>query len=329
MPRPGVLILALMAALGAWFVTSQGGPGVLTRGVQTWRGSSPENTPDAKPANSHTIRIASWDLDGFGAEELKQPEIMEIALRILRQFDVIALQRVTSPEAFILPSLVDQVNLQGLHYDFVIGPRTGDEGSQQQIAILFNTDRVEVDRLRMYSVADPDDLMLHEPLVASFRCRELLPQQAFTFSLVNVFIDESETEVERNFLPQIYQAVTQDGRREDDIIMAGNFQASAESLTELLGGTSMRTVVVELPTGLGTLEKTDNVVLSVAATTEFTGRAGVLDFLREFNLSLEQARKLTTHLPVWAEFTLQEGGVPGRVADQRLNSGSLSSTLQR
>jgi deoxyribonuclease-1-like protein len=329
MPRSGVLILALMAAIGAWFVTSQGGPGALTRGVHRQTASAPESSPHGTATDTYAIRIASFDLNGFGAEELKQPETMDIAVRIIRKFDLIALQRITSPEAFILPGLVDQINQQGPHYDFVVGPRTGDAGKQQQLAILFNSDRLEIDRLRLYSVADPDDLILNEPLVASFRCREVAPREAFTFSLVNILIDESETDVERNFLPQIYQAVTQDGRREDDIVMAGNFQANAQMLTELLGGTSMRTVVVELPTGLGTDEQTDNIVLSLAATTEFTGRAGVLDFLREFNLSLEQARKLTDHLPVWAEFTLQEGGLPGRVADRRLKSGSLSSSSPR
>lgn len=329
MPRPGVLVLALMAALGAWFVTSQGGPSALTGRTQTIEKSARDVQSSKQAGSTPFVRVASLDLHGFTAEKLKQSETMEIACRVLKQFDVIAVQRITSLEAFVLPGLVDQMNRDGDYFDYVIGPRTGDAAALQQLAILFNTHKIEIDRARIYSVADPDDLMLHEPLVASFRCRGLAPQDAFTFSLVNIFVDESEKEVERNFLPQVYQAVTQDGRREDDVIMAGNFQADPLEVSELLQGTSMRPVIFELPTGLGSQQRTDNLILSVAATTEFTGRTGVFDFLREFNLSLEVARQWTDHLPVWAEFYLNEGGLPGRVALRRLTSGRPSSTPQR
>jgi hypothetical protein len=53
-----------------------------------------------------------------------------------------------------------------------------------------------------------------------------------------------------------------------------------------------------------------------SATDEFTGRWGVCDFLREFNLSVEGARETSPHLPVWAEFAKYEGGDQGRVASR-------------
>ena len=57
----------------------------------------------------------------------------------------------------------------------------------------------------------------------------------------------------------------------------------------------------------------DNIVMPVKATDEFNGRAGVFDFLRQYNLSIEQAHQVSDHLPVWAEFYANEGGQPGRV----------------
>ncbi len=328
MPRPGVLLLAMVSAVGAWLVLSQGNLPSLSSGTGGWPTGS-DKAVELAATNRSTpafLRIATLDLNGFGSTELSKPDVMQILIRVCDRFDVIALQRITSPEAFILPGIIDQLNQHGRHFDFVVGPRTGEEGSQQQLAIVFDADRVEVDRMHMYSVADPDDLMLHEPLVASFRCRGLPPREAFTFSLVNVYIDESEVERERSVLKQIYQSVTQDGRHEDDVLLLGNFQTGAKILAELFGASSMRTTVVELRTGIATGDQSDNLVFSVVATTEFTGRTGVSDFLRELNLSAEQARELTDHLPVWAEFTVNEGGVPGRVASARLNSGPLSST---
>ena len=58
----------------------------------------------------------------------------------------------------------------------------------------------------------------------------------------------------------------------------------------------------------------DNILFSQLATTEFTGRAGVFDLIREFNLTMDDALAISDHFPVWSEFSIYEGGQPGRVA---------------
>ncbi len=50
------------------------------------------------------------------------------------------------------------------------------------------------------------------------------------------------------------------------------------------------------------------------AMVEAGEAAGVLDVVREFNLTQEQALKVSDHLPIWAEFSVYEGGRPGTVA---------------
>ena len=52
----------------------------------------------------------------------------------------------------------------------------------------------------------------------------------------------------------------------------------------------------------------DNILIPTRSTDEFTGRAGVIDFLRQLNLSYDQAMQVSSHLPVWAEFSAYEGG---------------------
>ena len=61
-------------------------------------------------------------------------------------------------------------------------------------------------------------------------------------------------------------------------------------------------------------EQVDNIIFDQHATVEFTGRSGVLDFLRELNLTMEQAVVVSNHLPAWAEFSVFEGGDPSRLA---------------
>ena len=64
----------------------------------------------------------------------------------------------------------------------------------------------------------------------------------------------------------------------------------------------------------------DNLLFNRQATVEFTGRAGVLDVPRELNLPMSQALDLSDHLPIWAEFSVYEGGQPGRMASRERRS---------
>jgi deoxyribonuclease-1-like protein len=54
----------------------------------------------------------------------------------------------------------------------------------------------------------------------------------------------------------------------------------------------------------------DNLVFDSRATSEFTGRSGVLDLMVEYGLSKEQALEVSDHFPVWAEFSAFESGGP-------------------
>ena len=50
------------------------------------------------------------------------------------------------------------------------------------------------------------------------------------------------------------------------------------------------------------------------ATTEFTGTSAVFDLMDRYNLTMDQALEVSDHMPVWAEFSIYEGGVPGHLA---------------
>ena len=73
-------------------------------------------------------------------------------------------------------------------------------------------------------------------------------------------------------------------------------------------------VVSGVPTNTRGDKTYDNILFDRNATTEYLGQAGVLDVVREFNLTQEQALKVSDHLPIWAEFSVYEGGRPGNVA---------------
>jgi len=260
-----------------------------------------------------TLRIASFDLRGLDDGRNDNPAVLELTSRLLNQFDLIALQGIRTRRDDILPELVQLLNKSGRKFDFMIGPRVGRSEDREQYAFVYDTQRVETDRFQLYSVEDPEDMLHREPLVGWFRAVGAPPQEAFTFSLVNIHVDPDLVQSELQALPNLVQAIANDGRGEDDILLVGNFNADARRLTNLTQS-GMRILLDGIATNPQGSLLLDNIVFPATNTTEYTGRSGSYDFLRHYNLTLEQAVLVSEHLPIWAEFSIIEGGRPGQVA---------------
>jgi endonuclease/exonuclease/phosphatase family metal-dependent hydrolase len=263
---------------------------------------------------SRVIRIASFNLDSFNETKAGRTEVIDVLVRIVRRFHIVALQEVQSDADDLVPRLTNAVNKLGPVYDFAVGKRLGRPEAPEQYAFVFDKTVVELDRDELYTVDDRDDLMLREPLVGWFRVRVVPPDEAFTFSLVNVHVDPRQAEDELDILDDVMFAVRNDGREEDDVIMAGDFAASYRNMGELSRVADLGWAVSSAPTSTLGDKSHDNIVFQKTPTVEFTGNSGVFDFLRDFNLSMEQARAISEHMPVWAEFSIFEGGDGGRFA---------------
>ncbi len=268
----------------------------------------PTRTRRALARSFKNIRIASWALDGFGPTKLANGEARQNITRVVRQFDIVALQQVASIERDLIPRLVDVINEGQNRYDYVIGHPVGPSDRPEQLAFIFDTTRVRVDRSQTYTLADPDDQVSFDPLVAWFRAAKPPADKAWTFSLVNVRIDLARAPSEVAMLPGMLAAVRHDGRGEDDVILAGLFQADDSYLLPTIGGQQVKAAVRNLPTDIFGRYQTSNVLIDTATTNEYLGRGGAYDFLRVFNLNVTQAETVTSQLPVYAEFTAVEGG---------------------
>jgi deoxyribonuclease-1-like protein len=131
---------------------------------------------------------------------------------------------------------------------------------------------------------------------------------------VNIHTDPDEVPQELGVLDDVFMAVRNDGRNEDDIILLGDLNADDRHLGELGQISGIMAVIAGMPTNTRGTAQYDNILFTEQATREFTGRGGVFDFMREYNLSMEQAVQVSDHLPVWAEFSIYEGGQTGRFA---------------
>lgn len=254
------------------------------------------------------IRVASFNVHAFNEQKLQKLPVMETLVRIIRQFDVIALQHISSRQTDLMPLLTDRVNQSDRRYEFLIGPPVGRE-QKQQFAFLFDTERIETDRGQLYTVDDPQDLLTYEPLVAWFRTTLPQREQSFTFSIANVRLNPLSGDSELKLLPDLVRGIRNDGRLEDDILLAGEFMASNEQLAKI-PGLEMFAAIDGVPTTVNGDAMTGNILFPTRATDEFTGKAGLVDFLRQLNLSFDQALQVSSNLPIWAEFTAYEGGKP-------------------
>lgn len=328
MRKPAVLLLAVIAVAGSWFffqkfqivginqlqVVPRDGSAIFPAGDGNPRTSTASANLPVKRQGDR-IRVASFNIQVFGRSKLAKPHVMDILARIVRQFDVVAIQEIRSADQDIVPRFIDLINAGGRHYDYVIGPRLGRSDSKEQYAFIFDRESLEVDRTQIYTVDDPDDLLHREPLVAWFRVRGPAPEEAFTFTLVNIHTDPDETERELNVLDDVFRAVQNDGRGEDDVLLVGDLNVDDSHLGDLGRIPEISWVISHLPTNTRGTAQYDNIVFHRRATAEFTGRGGVFDFWREYNLSEDEAVEVSDHLPVWAEFDVREGGEPGRVAE--------------
>jgi len=276
------------------------------------------------PREAETVRIATWNWEGWDERRLGDAAAATLLANVVRQFDVIAVQGLSPRSPNALPELCDRVNEDGSHYDYVIGPRLGRTEPKAQYAFLFDRSMIEVDRNQTYTVRDDDDLLDREPLVAWFRVRGPDPREAFTFSIINVQIDPEDSAREINLMDDVLRAVRNDGLDEDDVLLAGDLAVDERQFGELGRVPNLLAVAAGLSTTIDGAAQRDNLLFDQQCSVEFTGRGGTMDFLREFNLTVAQARAVAPRLPVWGEFSVYEGGGPGRLATRPVRPAGLA-----
>lgn len=300
--------------------------------------ASPASSPAWNPAPGATIKIASFNIQVFGDTKAGKPYVVDTLAQIIGQFDIIAIQEIRTQDDLFIQKFVQRVNqLTGRAYDSRVGPRLGRTTSTEQYAFIFDTAKIEAHPQYVYTIRDTDDLLHREPMVGFFATRGIPNlDDRFTFMLVNLHTDPDEAADEMDALAQVYSVVRRqplgaDMRTEDDIILLGDFNTNVPSAPSGVYGRSSRPltpqdlagigriadiypVIRDQPTNVAKSKLHDNIVFHLPSTREFTGRAGVLDIQATFGLTLDQAKQVSDHLPVWAEFSVTEADLGRQLA---------------
>jgi endonuclease/exonuclease/phosphatase family metal-dependent hydrolase len=261
-----------------------------------------------------TIRIATANFGPLDENKLRKPAVIGRLAQVIQQFDIVALQGIQGRDQGVLVQLRDEVNATpGRHYAFATAPRAASDSVREYLAFMFNADTVEIGDM-VEVVKDRSGVLSHAPLVAGFRARKPSPSEAFTFKLINVQVSPDRVAAEVDQLAQVFRKVRDAYPEEDDIILVGDLETDNEHLGQLGRVPNLAAAAANVPTTTRGTRPADNILFDRRATIEYTGHWGVYDIMRECNLpSVREAVEISEHLPVWAEFSVYEGG-PARPA---------------
>ena len=288
------------------------------------------------PPSNATIRIASFNIQIFGDKKASNPNVMAEIGRVISSFDIVAIQEIRTQDDLFIPKFVELLNqYSGRSYACKVSPRLGNTTSTEQYAFIYDTAKLLIHPQFTFVVGDPDNLLHREPHVGFFTVRGVDPSQRFTFMLVNIHTDPDVAKDEMDALAQVYnvlrrQPIPPNNATEDDIILLGDFNTNVPCSPNSSTGNTGRALTREDLAGLGQLpgiypviqnqptntvhsKLHDNVLFCLPSTSEFV-RGGVYDLQTQHGLTVDQAKLVSDHLPVWAEFSIYEAGSPNQVA---------------
>ncbi|MHC4178512.1 MAG: exonuclease/endonuclease/phosphatase family protein [Planctomycetota bacterium] len=316
-----VAVVVALATGGAYcyvnydFEIRRGQDGLELITVRPKDGGSTPGVPFDASLNG-PIRIGTFNLGRLNQKKLDDPLVGTLLAKVIPRFDVLAVQGIGVANRRLLVRLVDQINAGGRQYDFATAPAGASDPAGQYTAFLFNRATIEIDRSTVLSVGDAAGRFNHRPLVALFRVRGPEPTDAFTFKLINVHTDSDRPAVGPELLDDVLGAVRKDQPEEDDVILLGTLGTSDDGLDRMDEMPGLTSAISDTPTSIRGTRPVDNILFDPRLTVELTGRSGVLDLMREFDLTWREVSEVSEHLPVWAEFSPLEGGRSGHLADR-------------
>jgi endonuclease/exonuclease/phosphatase family metal-dependent hydrolase len=257
-------------------------------------------TKSAQPAQK-TITIASFNIQILGEKKVGKVDVMETVAKIIRRYDLVAIQEVRSTHDDILKKLLGYVNMEGQRYDYIISSRLGRTTSKEQYAFIYNTATIKPIANSNYVVKDTDDVFEREPFVSSFKSGN------FDFTLVDIHTKPEDTPSELTHLAVVVNSIYKNSK-EKDIIALGDMNADGSYYKEntlnsifspwvQLIGNSVDTTVAQ------SSNTYDRMIASPEADKEYAGGSGVFRWDSEFGMTdMNYIKSVSDHYPVYAVF---------------------------
>ena len=251
-----------------------------------------------------SIKLGAFNLQMFGPTKASNPEVMNILSKIIRNYDVIAIEEIRDQSQTALPSLNNSVNSMGSpQYDYVVSERLGRTTSKEQYAYFYNTQKIELIG-NPYVFPDSEDLFEREPFVANFKAKN----GSLDFISITIHTKPENATQEINDLPVVVDDAKQRYQGEDDFIIMGDLNADCDYFDEN-SQSPLRSIEYFwiINNSVDTTTKStictyDRIIITTPAKNDFTGDSGVFRFDTVYNLTYENTTAVSDHYPIYADF---------------------------
>ena len=180
--------------------------------------------------DNETLRLGAFNIQIFGKSKAAKPEVMEVLGKIIRTYDIVAIQEIRDISQTALPALVDVVNANSsTPYDYVVSERLGRTSSKEQYAYIYNNQTVELTGTpHTYPEPNGTDPFHRQPYIASFRALN----GNFDVTLITIHTDPDEATDEINALDGVVKYVQSTHPDEQDFIVMGDLNADCRYFDE-------------------------------------------------------------------------------------------------
>ena len=247
------------------------------------------------------ITLCSWNLENFGKSK-SDSELVYIAT-LLKDFDVIAVVEVVAGDggAQAIAKLADELNRKGSKWDYTVSdPTTSTPNKTERYAFIWKTSKLK--KVGDAWLEKKYKLEIErEPYFATFKSGE----KEFSIGTFHAITKNKQPETEIKYfklLPVEYPGKT--------LLFCGDFNCpQSHSVFTPLKDMGYKPVFTKQKTSLKQECKAgeclasefDNVFYDTSKITFI--KAGIIEFYKSF-ATLKEARKISDHLPVYFEFSL-------------------------
>jgi endonuclease/exonuclease/phosphatase family metal-dependent hydrolase len=252
----------------------------------------------------NTIKLGAFNLQIFGPTKASNPQVMNVLSKIIRNYDVIAVEEIRDASQTALLELNNTVNSMGSpQYNYVVSDRLGRTTSKEQYAYFYNTQKIEVIGIP-YVFNDSNDLFEREPFVANFKAKN----SSLDFVSITIHTKPENATQEINNLSLVVDDAKNRSPNESDFIIMGDLNADCDYFDENsqspLKSSDYFWIINNSvdTTTKSTVCTYDRIIITTPAKNDFTGDSGVFRFDTVYNLTYENTTAVSDHYPVYADF---------------------------
>lgn len=246
-------------------------------------------------------KILSWNIANFGKS--KSEETITYIAKTLKDYDIIAIQEVVAGYggAQAVARLADELNRKGAKWEYVISdPTSSSAYKTERYAFIWKSSKVK--NIGKAWLEKKYQLEIErEPYFCTFQYKNK------QFTLVNFHAITKKMQPESEikyfkFLPDEYPTL--------NLIFAGDFNCpQSHSVFNSLKKMGFQSILVNQKTSLKQeckkeiclASEFDNMYYKTSKTTLLN--SGIIPFYKNFS-TLKEARKISDHVPIWFEFSL-------------------------